>query len=54
MAVHLQQPSTKLDYRYLDSFPITAKINPVMYRLRLTRIMNIHLVFYVSLILKVR
>ena len=42
--------SKKLDTRLYDLFEITEVINTQVYRLKLSRVYKVHLVFYVSLL----
>jgi hypothetical protein len=48
--VQTKQSSTKLDHKKLGLFKIKRVIGPVNYKLVLPKTMNIHLVFYISLL----
>jgi hypothetical protein len=48
--IQTKQPSTKLDYKKLGLFKIKRIIGPINYKLILPRTINIHPVFYISLL----
>jgi hypothetical protein len=48
--IQTKQPSTKLDYKKLELFKIKRIIGLVNYKLVLPKIVNIYLVFYISLL----
>jgi hypothetical protein len=48
--IQTKQPSTKLDHKKLGPFKIKRIIGPVNYKLVLPKTMNIHPVFYISLL----
>jgi hypothetical protein len=48
--IQTKQPNTKFDHKKLGLFKIKRIIGPVNYKLVLPKIMNIHLVFYISLL----
>jgi hypothetical protein len=48
--IQTKQPNTKLDHKKLGLFKIKRIIGPVNYELVLPKTMNIHLVFYISLL----
>jgi hypothetical protein len=48
--IQTKQPSTKLDHKKLGLFKIKRIIGLVNYKLVLPRTMNIHPVFYISLL----
>jgi hypothetical protein len=48
--IQIKRPSTKLDHKKLGLFKIKRIIGLVNYKLVLPKTMNIHLVFYISLL----
>jgi hypothetical protein len=48
--IQIKQLNTKLDYKKLGLFKIKRIIRPVNYKLVLPKTMNIHPVFYISLL----
>jgi hypothetical protein len=48
--INTKRPSDKLDHKKLGPFKIIEVVGPVNYYLELPKIMNIHLVFYISLL----
>jgi hypothetical protein len=48
--IQTKQPSTKLDYKKLGLFKIKKIIGLINYKLVLPKIINIYLVFYISLL----
>jgi hypothetical protein len=48
--IRTKQPSTKLDHKKLGPFKIKKVIGLINYELVLPKIINIHLVFYISLL----
>jgi hypothetical protein len=48
--IQTKQPNTKLDHKKLGLFKIKRVAGLVNYKLVLPKIMNIHLVFYISLL----
>jgi hypothetical protein len=48
--IQIKQPSTKLDHKKLGLFKIKKIIGLINYKLILPKIINIYLVFYISLL----
>jgi len=48
--IKIKRPSDKLDHKKLRPFRIKKILGPVNYKLTLLKTMNIHLVFYISLL----
>jgi hypothetical protein len=48
--IQIKRPNTKLDHKKLGLFKIKRIIGPVNYKLVLLRTINIHPVFYISLL----
>ncbi len=50
--IQTKQPSNKLDHKKLGLFEINKKFGPVIYKLKLPKIIEIYPMFYISLLEK--